>query len=202
MEKKRKKIWNWRKGFTISQHKFLTKQTLVFFSVSLCTLPIFLSLPLSLFLLLYSTILTAFLLYPFRQRSFSYPMDNGNEIQRKICFQSRQIFLGDREIWLAWGKFSFEAGKFDSREANFPLRQGNLPRVEENFPKIVEPKYSLTAHGSSWDAFLQMYSGTEKVARYLWFSYIIYLQRFWGRKCVLIICYLSLLCRCCKNLVL
>ena len=167
MEKKRKKIWNWRKGFTISQHKFLTKQTLVFFSVSLCTLPIFLSLPLSLFLLLYSTILTAFLLYPFRQRSFSYPMDNGNEIQREICFQSRQIFLGDREIWLAWGKFLFEAGKFASRGGKFSRNC----------------RAKIFTH-RSWDDSLQMYSGTEKVVRYLWISLFIYLH-IWGQKMTL-----------------
>ena len=60
-------------------------------------------------------------------------------------------------------KFSFEAGKFASRRGKF-----------SQMSKFVKPKYSLTAHGSSWDDSLQMYSGTEKVARYLWFSYIIY----------------------------
>ena len=114
MEKKKEKSLKLRERF----YNFTTQvsheaNASLFLSLFLCTLPIFLSLPLSLFfslslfLLLYSTILTAFLFYPLRQRSFSYPKDNRNEIQRKkyrgrkICFRSRQIFLWGREICLA-----------------------------------------------------------------------------------------------------
>ena len=91
----------------------------------------------------------------FLSLSFSYSIQQSSQ---RFCFthsdrdpfhiQWTMEMRFSEKFAFSRGRFSLETGKFDLREANFPLRQGNLPRVEENFPEIVEPKYSLTGHGT------------------------------------------------------